>query len=530
MLLNREQYHLAYKWILIFIAVSLPLSRFTLSLGIISLAGAWILHWKWKEKLALFKKKKELWVFLSIYLIHFIGMIYSENQSYGWHDIQKKIPLLILPLVIGTSTPLKHGELKLLLHYFIGAIFVGSLVSWAALLGFGNHEITDTRDISIFISHIRFALMVNIAFFAGIYLFLDSIDKKINWIANLYLFMLLWLGTFVFVLRSFTGILIFLAGLYMLIFLALRYKKIARGKILLKTALYIMPLFILAYTGWAIYKFYNVEPVHPYEIDKLTARGNAYCHDFSSAELENATHVWLYVNEKETRETWNKISDYKYDSLDGKGQKIKYTLIRYLTSRGLRKDAVGVNQLSEKDIKNIELGYANYIHAKKFSVYARLYTIIWEIDRFIKGYNPGGHSVTQRILYLKSALEIIEEHFWIGTGTGDVQNAFENVYDTFDFKLGERWQRRAHNQYVTFLLTFGIFLWTWILFALVYPPLKNNKFSEYMFFFFFLISFASMLNEDTLETHVGASMFAFFYSLLIWGSSSKKIKKLFEHE
>lgn len=525
--MNREQYHLAYKWILIFIAISLPLSRFTLSLGMILLAANWILQWNWKEKFSFFVERKELWVFISIYLIHFIGMLYSENLSYGWHDIQKKLPLFILPLVIGTSPPLKNGELKLLLHYFIGAVFVGSLVSWAVLLGFGNREITDTRDISIFISHIRFALMVNIAFFAAIYLFLDSIDRKTNWLSYSYLFMLFWLGAFVFVLRSFTGILIFLGSMYVIILLALKYRNITRSRILLKTILYLMPVFILAYTGWAVYKFYNVKDIDPAKIDQYTARGNLYSHDFSSRELENAHHVWLYLSEKELRDSWNNISKFKYDSLDKKGQKIKYTLIRYLTSKGLRKDAQGMEKLSAKDINNIELGHANYLQAKKFSVYARLYTIIWEIDRFLKGHNPGGHSVTQRILYLDSAFEIIGRNFWKGTGTGDVQDAFEVIYNKFDFELEERWRRRAHNQYITFLLTYGIFFWVWIMFALVYPAVKRKKFSEYMFLFFFIISFTSMLNEDTLETHVGASMFAFFYSLLVWGSSSKKIKNLF---
>jgi len=34
---------------------------------------------------------------------------------------------------------------------------------------------------------------------------------------------------------------------------------------------------------------------------------------------------------------------------------------------------------------------------------------------------------------------------------------------------------------------------------------------------FFIIGFLSMMNEDTLETHIGNSFFSFFYALFLLG-------------
>ena len=43
-----------------------------------------------------------------------------------------------------------------------------------------------------------------------------------------------------------------------------------------------------------------------------------------------------------------------------RGQDLQYTMFRYLTSKGLRKDSVGVSKLTILDVKNIEHGITNY--------------------------------------------------------------------------------------------------------------------------------------------------------------------------
>ena len=97
------------------------------------------------------------------------------------------------------------------------------------------------------------------------------------------------------------------------------------------------------------------------------------------------------------RNEWNKISNLDYDGRDKMGNKIKYTIIRYLTSKGLRKDSAGIAKLTTEDIHLIEEGKANYIYGRKIAIYPKLYEVIWQIDRFRKG------EILQDILLLRES-------------------------------------------------------------------------------------------------------------------------------
>ena len=262
-------------------------------------------------------------------------------------------------------------------------------------------------------------------------------------------------------------------------------------------------------------RLYKVEQVDPETIEQTTAGGRPYSHDFDSPFIENGHYIYLYLCETELEQEWNRISKTDYHGRDAQGNEIKYTLIRYLTSMGLRKDSAGVSRLSREDVEFIEQGKANYLYGRKWSFYSKVYDILWQIDVYRKGGNPSGHSVTQRIHYLRAALGIIRENPWIGVGTGDVSMAFEDYYERMESPLDERWRLRAHNQYLTFLLTYGILGFLWIMFSLLYPVYLESRGRGYFIWTFLLVAFMSMLNEDTLETHTGVSFFAFFYALFL---------------
>ena len=252
-------------------------------------------------------------------------------------------------------------------------------------------------------------------------------------------------------------------------------------------------------------------------LTETTPDGNYYWHDFNNLQVENKHWVGLYICNKELKEEWDKRSDFKFDEVDKKGQRIKYTIIRYLTSKGLRKDGESVRSLHQNDIDLIEAGYANWIFKDKNKLYTRLYQVIWEVDLYLRGGNPSGHSVAQRIEYLRASSTIISNNPFFGVGTGDVQLEFNKQYDIMESKLNKYSRHRAHNQFVTFIITFGFLGALVILFALFYPPFVERKYSDFLFIAFLLVAVVSMLNEDTLETQPGVTFFAFFYSLFIFG-------------
>ncbi len=513
-----------YYFGLILLIVSLPLSPYLTSVSQFILAGNWILENKFKSKFNQLTNNNGILIFLVIFFIHLIGLIYTTDLEYAFHDIKIKIPLLILPIIIGTSDKLNYKQLKILLLFFIAAITVNTFISSAVLLGLINYKITDIRYISIFISHIRFSLLINVAIFSLAYFFfLDKINKKENII---YPILIIWLVTFLFVLQSITGIIVFLiTGFIVAIYFLKKFrnKKIRKY---LTTLLIILPLLLSILVAKSIIDFYSADKINPVTIDNYTKLGNKYKHDFNNKIIENGHYVYLYISEDELRQEWNNVSKIDYDGIDKKDQKIRNTIIRYLTSKGYRKDAEGVKKLTKKDINHIEDGYANYIYKNKISLSARIYKIIWQIDVQFKKGNPSGHSVTQRFEYLKASFGIIKDNFWFGIGTGDLKTAFAKQYNEMNSPLSKRWRLRAHNQLVTFFVTFGLIGFLIIIFAMFYPIFYEQKFKDYFFMVFLIIILLSMLNEDTLETQAGVTFFSYFYSLFLFGVKKKHIYKL----
>ena len=92
-------------------------------------------------------------------------------------------------------------------------------------------------------------------------------------------------------------------------------------------------------------------------------------------------------------------------------------------------------------------------------------------------------------------------------------------------KLNLHWRNRAHNQLITFLLTFGIFGFAWILLAVAFALRYERKNIDFIFLCFFLIFLFSTINEDTLETQIGATFYALFLSLLLFARDSPGKKR-----
>jgi O-antigen ligase len=160
---------------------------------------------------------------------------------------------------------------------------------------------------------------------------------------------------------------------------------------------------------------------------------------------------------------------------------------------------------------------ANYLYMKRFRLYPRIYEVIWEIDRYRMGYDPNDKSIVQRYLYLDAGWKIARQNLWFGVGNGDVDRAFKQYYETTDSPLKEKRRRRAHNQYLTFMISFGIPGMILCLAALVAPLFLARRERSFLATGFMILLLISMLNEDTLETSTGAVFTAFFLSIFIFG-------------
>ncbi len=497
---------------LIVMLISLPLSRFGLSVAQFALLGNWLLEGDFKRKCKDIIRNKPALVLISLYILHAIGLIYTSDFEYAFKDLRIKLPILALPVILATTKPLDNKKFDILLLLYIGAVLAGTFISFGVLL---TKDISDIREISPFISHIRLSLNVCIAIFFSGYFAFFKFKNKIK-LQFTFLITIFWLITFLFIIESVTGVFILLFTCPFLILYGLLKIKNIWQKVTFILVLIIIPLFILIFLNNTVRSYRTPYKNDINNLETFTSHGNPYQHDTLELPVENGSYIGLYVCDIELRNAWNKISNMNYDGKDKKSQDIKYTLIRYLNSKDIRKDADGVNQLNEKDINNIENGIANIHYTKKISINSRIYKILWEYEVMKQGGNPGGHSLIQRFEFWKASIGIIENNFWFGVGTGDIDKAFKVQYEKINSILAPEWRHRAHNQFLAIFIAFGFLGFLWFLFTLIYPPLKLKMLFDYRYFVFLITIFLSMLVEDTLETQMGVTLFAFMNSFLLF--------------
>ncbi|HTX88931.1 MAG TPA: O-antigen ligase family protein [Bacteroidales bacterium] len=459
-----------------------------------------------------FFRNKPAMIFSSIFLLHILGLLVTSDFGYALKDLRTKLPLFLLPLFLSTSESFGRKNFYWLLILFSASVFLRTLInSWNLLEG----NYVDIRDISKHISHIILGLLISLSvFYLGYLAFLKR--EFPVWMRILFSLTAIWMLVYLVLSKSATGLAVtaitFFLLLVILIFRA-RFAWIKTGlTIILVAAAALITIYLVS-----VYRdYYKVNPVEMTRLDKYTSRGNPYTNLVGSNMTENGNYIYLYLQFDEMRDAWNKRSKIPFDSLNRRNQPIVFTILRFLTSKGYRKDADGVNRLTDQEITAIEKGIPNVIFMKGLSIRGRIYEILWGYEQYKQTGNPTGLTMMQRLEFWKASAGIIKDNWLTGVGTGDMNTAFQNQYRKMNSKLAPDQRWRSHNQFLSITVGFGIFGLLWFLFALIYPPAKLGKFTDYFFLVFFIIAVLSMLPEDTIESQAGVTFFALFYSFLLF--------------
>ena len=516
--LTRLQIHQqVYYYTLIAIAVSLPLSIFTTSMFQLLLLINWLVELKYIEKWRKVLSNRALQVFLLIFALHLLGLLWSEDLSYGLRLIKIKLPLLALPIIIATSVPLSMIQVRRILLFFSGAVFVSSMASMLKRAGLLSGGIEGYRDVSLFVHHIRFSLMFVLGLLISFYFLIIHRSSVFKAERIYHMVVLIWFSLFLLILKSLSGIMV--AGLLAFFLLLLAFFEIRDPVIrfLVLVPFIMIPLFSILYLNHAVEKYYTIDDLVTEELESFTSEGNPYVHRTGNQEVENGHYVWIHVCEAELEREWNRVSSLAYNDTTSTGYSVKVTLIRYLTSKGLRKDGAGVKQLSEAEIRAIEKGMANHIFLKRFRLYPRIYEVIWEFDRYKMGDTPNDKSVVQRYIYMQAGWSIARQNLLFGTGNGDVLQEYKLYYDAVNSPLAEDQRRGAHIQYFSELIAFGIPGLLIFLGALVLPLFLAHRQHSFLATGFLILLLLSMLSGGTLDSATGAALTGLFYSLFLFG-------------
>jgi hypothetical protein len=538
---NVRFYHIS----MVLLLASIPLSKYTTSLFQFAVLAFWLLYesdlayikdfssgrqslsiripklvagflkslfYSLLSKFKAFFKEKEAMIITSLLLIHVIGLLYSSDMNYALKDLRTKLPLFLLPLFFSTGPPVNTKTLYWIYIVYIAAVVGGTIYR---LFLYMDLPVADPRAINSHISHIRFSLnTVYSIFILAYFIRLQNFFK--NWQKLLFAIVIVWFIIFMMYLRYNTGIsILIIVSLLLLLYKALKGSTLYIRLFFLVAGLSLFTIPVL-YVHSVVKHYRHTEPVNFATLDKHTVSGNSYYHDTINFRIENGRYVGLYICDKELRKSWVKRSELPIDNLDGKQQLVRYTLIRYLASKNLRKDSVGIARLDEKDIRNIEAGITNDNHKNGFDLNAQIDNFLIGWDNYVHHNNPNSSSLIQRVEYWRTSLLLIKQHTLFGVGTGDVPDAFRIQYEKMNSSLEPQFRLRSHNQFLSITVAFGVLGLLWFLFVLIYPMWITKKYKSYFYIIFWLIFTVSLITEDTIETQEGVTFFAYFTSLLLF--------------
>ncbi len=500
---------------LLTLVTALPTSKFLMTLAVIFLGTAWLIRGDYKSSIRRMYSQKTSLVLMGFYIFHVIGMLYTSNTSFGMNDLRVKLPLLLLPFILAGLPPISLLALKRILLFYAAVVIYTTMYNVAVrhhLLPTGK-DISDLRNASVFISHVR--LNLHIVFVLSVLIWYQKgVDRKYRWI---FLAGIIWLIFYLFYMQAFGGlVLLTVLCLFFLARIALLTGEL-RVRFLSASTLLIIVLGSVWFINQSITRHFTPKE-DPNKFETHTLYGEKYIHNLENPVLENGYYIWSNVAPAELDSGWSMRSSKQLSGVDGRGNPLHSTLIRYMTSKGLKKDLNGINQLTDTDIENVEKGVASVLEFETGLIH-RVDQVLFEIDVYFYGGNPSGNSITQRLEYWQAGLSIIASHPF-GVGTGDDKAYFVKELTKRGNITDEEYQKRSHNQWIGTGVILGIPGILFLMITLFLPLIwLKNKISP-LYLAFIVTILISFIWEDTLETQEGVTFYSLFNALLLFGADA----------
>ena len=101
-----------FKACLYLVALTIPMYYRINALAVVLLAISWILTDDFKATLTQLKKRPLLIGWIIWYGLHAISYFYSDDKTIAGADLESKLSILLLPLIIGTQSKDNEAQLK----------------------------------------------------------------------------------------------------------------------------------------------------------------------------------------------------------------------------------------------------------------------------------------------------------------------------------------------------------------------------------------------------------------------------------
>jgi O-antigen ligase len=503
-----------YVLSLLLIAAGLPLSKFFLGLAGFVCGINWVWEGEFVDKWNRLKTNKVLWLIFAFFLLHVIGVFWSPDTKDAWRDVRIKLPLLIFPLAYGTIKPIRYKFVVWTLGTFVAATLVSAIVTYYKSFDYRAIDLDDVREASRSVSLIRLSLMGALSVFI---MTRWAMIKRTWWAIAAGVVIVAWYSFFFVQMQSLTGVVVMIAGGAVIV-----VAYIFRSK---RKWLGVFPLLLIV--GFMVYGGVKIQSVWQEIVpdtkydkrrtyDQSTRLGNPYTFNHGYAMSENGNLVLEYVCWEELDSVWLARSGRKLYERDAKGHELSNTLIRYMASKGLRKDADGLMKLSDAEIREVENGVTNCRDGERNVLERRLYQVLWEVYHFSLGGNPSGNSIGMRLAFLDAAYATWIDHKILGVGTAGQTTAYKEYYNRTNSQLNEKWRwMHAHNQFVSVAVTLGL-TGLLLFIAMLTLPVYWLKRWTFGYVAFFTVLIVSFFTDDTLETNQGIMFYILFTILYLF--------------
>ena len=514
-MLKSTTHRKVYVFFISCLAASITLGKVPMSVSLIGLTLNWILELDFQIKGKKIKDQKYLpIIFSGLFLIEFFWLPISKDTTIGLNVLRIKLPLLLLPLIIGSCTSFSKREWKIIITTF----FIGILVStiWVYLVSL---EVLPTkkdsgtiRDASIFMSHIRYSVLLS---FSTVLILCLAFKNLINKLIAVIIF--LWLVFLIFKLATITAIL----GLsFSLVFLFIAFLFSSKNKNKIVYIAGIASLFFLVglYITATVKDFYHVKSKER-SLLTYSIGGEKYQLDFKDNTTENGFYLWENIAQKELERCWNRKSKFSFTSKDKKKQPVKATLYRFLTSKGLHKDSVGLSNLTQNEIQKIENGETSSVSYNNFE--KRIRSLLYQKESRKKNSDSNNQTINQRVVFWKAGIDIFLNQPAFGYGPGGAKTQYKKYYKNRNTNLNKSNQLLAHNQFITQAINLGalgIIIWIFVLF---YSFIKVEKGMLLFFVPYLILMFFAFMSDDMLEVQAGVTIFSFFGTLMLFYNSKR---------
>jgi O-antigen ligase len=484
-----------------------------MSLSLIGLTLNWILELDFQLKWKKIKDQKYLpIIFSGIFLIELLWLPISKDTTIGLNVLRIKLPLFLLPIIIGSCTSFSKREWKTVITTF----FIGILVStiWVYLVSLEvlptKKDTGTIRDASIFMSHIRYSVLLSFSAVLILCLAFKNLISKL--IAVIIFLCLLFL---IFKLATITAIL-GLSFTLLFLFIALIFSSRNRHKKVYLAGIASLFFLIALYVTTIVNDFYHIKSKER-SLQTHSLGGEKYQFDFKDNTTENGFFLWENIAQKELERAWNRISKISFNSKDKKNQPVKATLYRFLTSKGLNKDSVGLSKLTQNEIQKIENGETSSVAYNNFE--KRIRSLLYQRESRKKNSDPNNQTINQRVVFWKAGIDIFLNQPVFGYGPGGAKTQFKKYYKNRNTNLKKNNQLLAHNQFITQAINLGGLGATIWLFILLYSFLKVEKEMSLFFVPYLILMFFAFMSDDMLEVQAGVTIFSFFGTLLLFYNS-----------